>query len=474
MKHGSLKRLPRSATTPLGFVRFAWPWGEPGELSRHTGPRTWQADILRTIGERLQAGASAAEAIQIAVASGHGIGKSTIVAWLCFWAIATQQDTRGIVTANTESQLRTKSWPELAKWHRLSIVRHWFEFSATSLACKQPGHEKTWRIDAIPWSETNTEAFAGLHNQGGRILLVFDEGSAIPPAIFEVAEGMLTDADTEIVWAVFGNPTRTHGRFFECFGRLRHRWITRQIDSRTVEGTNTTQMAAWVADYGEDSDFVRVRVRGVFPRASSTQFIARDVVDEAMERLIETPNATGRTAAVGVDVARFGSAQSVIFTRIGRDGRSFPSKRYRGLDTVQLASRVGEHITYLRSLGLQVVTFVDGGGVGGGVVDNLNRLNYDPIEVNFGSKPNDSRKYANKRAEMWGGLRDWLAIGALEKSEDLASDLTGVEYAFDSQDRIQLNARRTWRSAAWQVRTGLTLRRSASPSPSLSIRSRQR
>jgi hypothetical protein len=40
-----------------------------------------------------------------------------------------------------------------------------------------PAHEKTWRIDAIPWNEHNTEAFAGLHNQGKRILVVFDEAS---------------------------------------------------------------------------------------------------------------------------------------------------------------------------------------------------------------------------------------------------------------------------------------------------------
>ena len=76
--------------------------------------------------------------------------------------------------------------------------------------------------------------------------------------------------------------------------------------------------------------------------------------------------------------------------------------------------------------------------VGGGVVDNLNRLNYDPIEVNFGSKPNDARKYANKRAEMWGECKTWLPIGSLQKDEELATDLTGVEYAFDAQDRIQL------------------------------------
>ena len=70
----------------------------------------------------------------------------------------------------------------------------------------------------------------------------------------------------------FGNSTRNSGRFRERFGRFRHRWACVQIDSRTVEGTNKEQIAKWIEDYGEDSDFVRVRVRGVFPCAGSMQF----------------------------------------------------------------------------------------------------------------------------------------------------------------------------------------------------------
>src|ERR1039458_1186404 len=88
----------------------------------------------------------------------------------------------------------------------------------------------------------------------------------------------MTDENTEIIWLAFGNPTQNTGRFRECFGKFKHRWKTFQIDSRTVEGTNKEQINKWIDDYGEDSDFVRVRVRGEFPRAGSSQFIASDVV----------------------------------------------------------------------------------------------------------------------------------------------------------------------------------------------------
>jgi hypothetical protein len=181
--------------------------------------------------------------------------------------------------------------PELAKWHRLSITAHWFTWATTSLKSTDPQHEATWRADLVPWSETNTEAFAGLHNVGKRIVLLFDEASAIADRVWEVAEGALTDANTQILWVVFGNGTRSTGRFRECFRKFKHRWRGKQIDSRTVEGVNTAQMEQWVADYGEDSDFVKVRVRGMFPSAAGKQFISEADVDAAFGR-VRGPSST--------------------------------------------------------------------------------------------------------------------------------------------------------------------------------------
>lgn len=431
---------------PLGFVMMAFPWGEPGELSKQKGPRKWQRETLSLIGERLRAGATVQEAIQIATASGHGIGKSALVAMVILWAMSTVTDTRGVVTANTEKQLTTKTWPELAKWHRMCIVRAWFVFTATALYSSLPGHDKTWRIDAIAWSLNNTEAFAGLHNKDARILIVFDEASGIPQAIWEVTEGALTDENTEIIWLAFGNPTQNTGRFFECFNKLKHRWLQRQIDSRTVEGTNAAQIAKWVEDFGEDSDFVKVRVRGVFPSTSALQFIPRSVVDGAMKREPATTSWSGRLACVGVDVARFGDDQSSIATRVGRDARSIPPKKFRGLSTMQLASRVVEHTKELTGLGLRFVLFVDGGGVGGGVVDRLRQLDFDVIEVQFGGAADDPKKYANKRAEIWGKLRDWLPYGSIPDDEDFACELTSVEYGFTPIDQILLESKKAMKA----------------------------
>ncbi len=322
---------------PLRFVQSAFPWGK-GVLAGMTGPDKWQVDLLTVIGERLKAGENAQDVIRTAIASGHGIGKSATVSWLILWAMCTFPDTRGVVTANTDTQLRTKTWAELAKWFHLCIFKSWFELTATSIFSKQPGHDKTWRIDAIPWSETNPEAFAGLHNQGKRILVIFDEASAIADKIWEVIEGALTDKDTQIIWSCFGNPTRNTGRFFECFNKFRHRWETRHIDSRTVAISNKELLKAWEEDYGEDSDFFKVRVRGVFPSQSAMQFIGRKTVDDAIARPMPHVPYTKMVAIMGVDCARFGDDASVIRVRFGQDAR-WKRKSIAGSTAGSLAPR---------------------------------------------------------------------------------------------------------------------------------------
>lgn len=381
---------------------------------------------------------TAHEVIQTAIRSGHGIGKSALVAWLIIWAMATKPFTRGVVTANTEAQLKGKTWPELGKWHAMSLCREMFKFTATSYFSSDPDEvqQKNWRIDLVPWSENNTEAFAGLHNAGRRLILVFDEASAIPNGIWEVAEGALTDKDTEILWCAFGNPTRNQGRFHDCFNKLSHRWWTRGIDSRTVPGINLKQVQKWLDDWGEDSDFFRVRVRGMAPRAAFNQFIGQDLVQGARTRAMHY--VTPKVACVGVDVARFGDDSSVIFTRIGRDGRSVPSKRFNGLDNMQLVGEIASHVNYLQQqLGLRVVLFVDGGN-GGGVVDRLRELGYEVIEVLFGAAADNPKRYANKRAEMYGRARDWLKVGYLEEANNqLEEELCAVLYQFQ-RDAIQL------------------------------------
>lgn len=361
---------------------------------------------------------------------------SAFVAWILLWAMSTREHTKGVVTANTETQLRTKTWAELSKWYSLCITKFLFKLTATALFSSNPEWEKTWRIDAIPWSERNTEAFAGLHNEGKRIILIFDEASAIPDVIWEVSEGALTDENTEIIWCVFGNPTRNTGRFRECFGKYKHRWTCKQIDSRTVPGVNLSQIAKWVTDYGEDSDFVRVRVRGVFPRAGSNQLISTEVVTDARLRSAEGYELAAKI--LSVDIARHGDDQSALVLRQG--SKVHWIRRYRIPDLMQLSSKVGETITECKP----DVTVLDATGMGAGVYDRLKSLRYNVVAVIVGERALEPERFYNLRSELWWKMREWFTDSAADIPDEteIEADLTNIEYGYDNKERMQLETKK--------------------------------
>lgn len=423
---------------PLGYVLYNYPWGEPGtELDKKKGPRKWQSDLLLDVGEKLRDGAAdRGEVIQEAIASGHGIGKSALVAWLCNWALDTFEDTRGIVTANTETQLRTKTWPELGKWRRLGLTKDWFEVTGTALISKAPGHDKSWRIDYATWSEHNTEAFAGLHNEGKRIIVVFDEASKIPDKVWEVAEGALTDEATEIIWAVFGNPTQNTGRFRECFRRFAKRWTHKQIDSRTVEGTNKVQLAKYAEDHGEDSDYFKIRVRGLFPSMSAKQFISETDIDAAYGRLLRPEQFEYAAKVLILDPAWDGDDPLVISLRQGLRFKVL-RKIPKNDNDVQIANLLmqleDEH-------GADAV-FIDK-GYGTGIYSVGTSVGRSWLLVDFAEAAID-KGYLNKRAEMYGDAKKWLkGGGSIEEDPELRDELLGIETVPRADGKIQLESKK--------------------------------
>lgn len=429
---------------PLGWVLYAFEWGV-GELEGFDGPDDWQREFLDDWGDAIKRnnfdGVRPVEAYQAATSSGHGIGKSALSSWIILFIMSTRPYCKGVVTANTSEQLRTKTWGELGKWRKRCITGHWFVYNngKGNMNLYHGDHPESWRVDGQTCREENSESFAGLHAANSTPFYLFDEASAVPDKIWEVAEGGLTDG--EPFWFVFGNPTRNSGRFHACFGRFRHRWRTRQIDSRQAKMTNKVKIEQWRTDYGEESDFFKVRVRGQFPSASVTQFIPGDSVTEARKR--EAHVFRHEPLILGVDVARFGDDSSVLCRRRGRDARSLPWLRFPQLDTMQLAARVAELIDQHKRMGDPIdAIFVDGGGVGGGVIDRLRQLGHDVIEVNFGGKASLPR-YFNKAAEMWDLMKNALGAGlAIPDEQDIEDELVGREYSYTSDNKIQLESKR--------------------------------
>lgn len=424
---------------PYGFVCWAFPWGEVGtSLENELGPEEWQREQLERIGRRLREGGELGAVIEEDASAGHGVGKSALVAWLILWAISTKLDTRGVVTANTDHQLRTKTWAEVGKWHQLFEARELFRFTATAVYSADKNREKTWRIDAVPWSERKPEAFAGLHNKGRRILVIFDEASTIDDAIWQTTEGALTDENTQIIWCRYGNPTRTSGEFHRRCTKPRRNYYQR-IDARSVRFTNKGQIAAWAEEYGDDSDFFRIRVKGQFPRAGASNFISPELTEEARRREVPRMSFEAHPRILAIDPARFGDDWTIITLRQGL--KVHWQQGLMGFDGVDVGGRVAE---LCKQVGNIMCVVYDAIGNGADLDSTLRRIPGLPqlVPVQWGIPAGDDKQYFNQRAEAWGRMRDWLKDGAIPDDDELCDQLTSLDYAYDGAYRIQLQSKK--------------------------------
>lgn len=441
-----MSRLWSLADDPEKFVLFAFPWGQPNTpLAAHAGPRKWQREVLRSITDHItdNKGALQMDTLRQAVASGRGIGKSALVSWLILWMLTTRIGSSVIVSANSEAQLRSVTWGELTKWTTMLINSHWWEISATKLVPAQWLTElvekdlkkgtRYWAAEGKLWSEENPDSYAGVHNMDG-MMLIFDEASGIPDPIWSVGAGFFTENILDRYWFAFSNPRRNQGYFFECFNSKRDFWQTRNIDSRTVEGTDKQVYAQIIAEYGEDSPQAKVEVYGEFPAQGDDQFISPRVVDDAFAR--ERHNDFTAPIVVGVDPARGGTDSTVIAVRQGRD--IIAVKRFHGDDTMTVVGHVIDAIEEYKP----TLTVIDEGGLGYGILDRLTEQRYKVRGVNFGWKAKNQVMWGNKRAELWGDMREWLKTASIKTDRMLKNDLTGPKIKPDSSGKIFLESKK--------------------------------
>lgn len=436
---------------PEKFVLLAFPWGEPGTpLEKYHGPRRWQRDILREMTAHIAENNGRVDyrVFRMAVSSGRGIGKSALVSWLVLWMLSTRIGASVVVSANSEAQLRSVTWAEITKWLAMMLNSHWFEVSATRIMPSKWLTElverdlkkgtRYWGAEGRLWSEENPDSYAGLHNSDG-VMLIFDEASGVPDAIWDVAQGFFTENTPHRFWTSFSNPRRNSGYFFECFHAKRDFWKTKIVDARTVEDTDKNVYAQIIEEYGADSVQAHVEIFGEFPPEGDDQFISPQLVDEAASRPAYKDAAA--PIVIGVDPARGGADSTVIVVRQGRDLLAI--KRYRGEDTMAIVGRVIEAIEDYKP----TLVALDEGGLGYGILDRLHEQRYKIVRgVNFGWKAKNPIMYGNKRAELWGDMKNWLRTASIPTDRQLKSDLTSPMKKPDSAGTIFLEGKKEMRA----------------------------
>lgn len=428
--------------SPLDFVIGAYEWPINGE----PGPDVWQRELLEQIGDEVRGrafnGVDPVMPLRIAVSKGHGVGGSTLIAWLVDWIMSTRPNAHGTITANTNDQLETKTWAAIREWTARCLTAHWFEINSAIMYRK--GARFSWFCTPASCAEENSEAFAGQHAKDSTSFYFNDEDSAVPDKIHEVEEGGLTDG--EPMQFLFGNPTRNTGRFYEAvFGKLRDRYVTRVIDSRTCKFRNDALISEWQEDYGEDSDFFRVRVRGLPPQASELQFIDGERIAAAQGRHVVP--FSDEPLIAGVDVSGGGSAWTVARFRRGADGRSLAPIRISGertRDREYVISVLAEALNqgaYGGGAAPIAMMFIDS-AFGSPIVERLHVMGFaNVVEVNFGGESRDPHD-GNTRAMMWRLMKEWLLTGGIPKGDvRLATDLAGPGYHLNKKNQLLLEAK---------------------------------
>lgn len=422
------------------LVLFLFPWGEKGTPLEGHSLEDWQKEYLKEVSEQIKKngfdGFNPVKAIKKATASGHGIGKSALVAMLVYCIISTRPMCRGTVTANTFQQLKTKTFAEIAKWHNMAINKHWFEFSGSALrlCAKDETLKDVWYVQGQTCREENSESFAGQHTASSTSFYIFDEASAVPDKIWEVAEGGLVKG--EPMFFVFGNPTRNKGEFKECFDDEFNEWDCKQIDSRTVRGSNKEQLQEWSDKHGEDSDFMRIRVRGMFPRNSSLQFISEDLVADAIDRKRALSTYSFAPVIISLDSSWSGSDPLVIGKRQGLHFEVLEEILYNDND-VALANVLARYEDEFNA----DAVFIDF-GYGQGVYSVGKTQGRKWTLVNFAESALD-KGFLNKRAEMYGLGKEWLKEGGkLVPHKGMKKELASMDIVERLDGKLQLKSKK--------------------------------
>lgn len=384
----------------------------------------------------------------VAAASGHGIGKTAVEAWVIIWFLVMHPFSRIPCTAPTGHQLDDILWPEIKYWLEKSDISSQIQWTKTRLSMK--GFDDTWF--AVPCSANKPENLQGFHGQ--HLFYVVDEASGMDQKIMEVVEGALTNEGAKLL--MMGNPTQLVGTFHDAFHKDRELFSNFTFSSEDTKLVATGYCKRIEKKYGKTSDVYRVRVEGKFPRGDVNTRINLDEVEVAIKNEV----AKGGNIYLGVDPARFGDDESVICYRWGYHVYQMVS--FQGIDTVRLAGETVRLIRAIREHGYieEIEVRVDDTGIGAGVVDQLNavrnglhqvrqtfdmvageNLKFIVIPVNFGG-PGD-KDSVNAATVMWDQVKSLLPFLQLPNDDKMTSQLTTRQYSIAADGRVKIEDKKT-------------------------------
>ena len=403
-------------TNPVGFVRDVL----------GVTPDPWQEELLTAVNDGTR---------RLSVRSGHGTGKSAVASWTMLWYLTTRYPVKIVVTAPTSAQLYDALFAETKRWFAElpHALQECYDVKSDRIAHKAAPSD-AFCAARVSKKEV-PESLQGVHSDN--VLLICDEASGIPETIFEAASGSMSG--TNACTILLGNPTRSSGFFFDTHHRQSAEWWTRKVSSIDSPRVSDEFVREMSIRYGEHSNAFRVRVLGEFPVTDDDTILGLELCESAMDREVEVLE--DEPVIWGLDVARFGSASSVLCKRQGRKVISLT--RYKGLDLMSLSGAIMAEWESLLPRQRPQQICVDSIGVGGGVVDRLRELDLPVVGINTSESPAMRQTYLNLRAELWFKVKAWLEARdcQLPRDDTLLAELVSIKYKFTSSGRMQIESK---------------------------------
>jgi phage terminase large subunit len=402
------------AGDPEGFIREVL--GDAGE------PYAKQQEIIEAVLKNRR----------VSVVGCNGSGKDWTVARIILWWIETQARAKVVVTGPTQRQVQDVVWREM----RTAFARSRTRLAGRMLKARYEVDEERF---AIGFATDAADNLQGFHSPN--LLGVVTEAHGVDDDHIQALKRL-----NPRVLLLTGNPLRLSGEFYESHHGLSSLYARVAISAfdtpnllagrpDAVPGMLTPEdVAERLLEWGEDHPLYVASVLGQFPEALEDSLISRSQVDAAISRWKASAAASGEPWVMGVDVARYGRDKTVLVLRRGpRVERIYERE---GIDTMQIVGRVLEQVD---RHGIQAV-YVDGVGIGSGVIDRLREQGKPVVEVQAASVASSTERFVNLRAELFWELRRRFAEGDIQIPDDadLAGQLLSLRYEMTSSGRVKI------------------------------------
>lgn len=389
-------------------------------------PDTWQAEFMRAV----------ASHDRVAVRSGHGVGKSTAVAWLILWFAHTRRPFKIPVTGSNFDQLQSTTWAEVGAWMRKApppFQRAWNYTTESFKLIDAP--EECFAVLRTAAKE-RSQNLAGFHSEN--VLVVVDEASAVDDLIYEVLSGALTTPGAKLV--LTGNPTQASGKFYDVFHEQRAGWKTFHVPTFGSKWVGPGWIEEQAANYGEHSNAYRVRVLGEFPSSDDDGVIPLELIESAVDRDVQPIQSV--RPIWGVDVAWMGSDRSSLAKRQG-NAQLEPIKAWRGKDPAQLSGIIHAEwlSTTIDTRPAEIV--VDIIGIGAGVAANLEKEGLPIRRCNVAEAAAVGDRFSRLRDELWWKGRQFFEARdcRILKDDALIAELSLPKYEILPNGKIKIESK---------------------------------